>query len=197
MMKRVLPLLALLVAGLEIRAEEPKKLLNVAYGGHPRQVLDFYPAKSNKPTPVVFYIHGVGSGRVGPSSRTRLAPAGWVGPRRALHRLYLVPPETEGLTSDLVLPFGDVRFSDASEKRGNVPTLLRRVQFFWLRPIKKQGVFANSLPAGWIKNWPKTASAQPEKLHPSRSVAKSPPTGSCVRILSNRAQVKADSPSSV
>jgi acetyl esterase/lipase len=32
----------------------------VAYGSHPRQVLDFYPAKSEKPTPVVFYIHGGG-----------------------------------------------------------------------------------------------------------------------------------------
>jgi hypothetical protein len=30
------------------------------YGSHPRQVLDFYQATSNKPTPVVFYIHGGG-----------------------------------------------------------------------------------------------------------------------------------------
>jgi acetyl esterase/lipase len=59
-MKRVLPLLALLVAGMEIRADEPNKLIGVAYGSHPRQVLDFYPAKSEKPTPVVFYIHGGG-----------------------------------------------------------------------------------------------------------------------------------------
>ena len=42
------------------RADEPKKLLNVPYGKHPRQVLDFYQAKSDKPTPVVFYIHGGG-----------------------------------------------------------------------------------------------------------------------------------------
>jgi acetyl esterase/lipase len=34
--------------------------MNVAYGSHPRQVLDFYPAKSDKPTPFVFYIHGGG-----------------------------------------------------------------------------------------------------------------------------------------
>ena len=59
-MKRVLPIVALLFAGLAIRAEEPKKLIGVAYGKHPRQVLDFYPAKSDKPTPVVFYIHGGG-----------------------------------------------------------------------------------------------------------------------------------------
>ena len=35
-------------------------LANVAYGTHERQVLDFYKATSDKPTPVVFYIHGGG-----------------------------------------------------------------------------------------------------------------------------------------
>src|SRR4051794_5661326 len=33
---------------------------NVAYGKHERQVMDFYKAKSDKPTPVVFAIHGGG-----------------------------------------------------------------------------------------------------------------------------------------
>jgi acetyl esterase/lipase len=33
---------------------------NVPYGKHPRQVLDFYQAKSDTPTPVVFAIHGGG-----------------------------------------------------------------------------------------------------------------------------------------
>jgi acetyl esterase/lipase len=32
----------------------------VAYGKHERQVLDFYKAPSDKPTPLVFYIHGGG-----------------------------------------------------------------------------------------------------------------------------------------
>jgi acetyl esterase/lipase len=59
-MKRVLPLVALLIAGLGLQADEPKKLIGVAYGKHPRQVLDFYQAKSDKPTPVVFHIHGGG-----------------------------------------------------------------------------------------------------------------------------------------
>jgi acetyl esterase/lipase len=59
-MKRAFPLLALLLAGLSLRADEPKQLLNVPYGTHPRQVLDFYQAKSDKPTPVVFHIHGGG-----------------------------------------------------------------------------------------------------------------------------------------
>jgi acetyl esterase/lipase len=59
-MKRVFPLVALLLAAPAIRADEPKKLLDVPYGKHPRQVLDFYQANSDKPTPVVFYIHGGG-----------------------------------------------------------------------------------------------------------------------------------------
>src|SRR5262245_21039755 len=59
-MRQILLLTVLLVAGLQSRAVEPKKLIGVAYGTHPRQVLDFYQAKSDKPTPVVFYIHGGG-----------------------------------------------------------------------------------------------------------------------------------------
>lgn len=56
----------------EIDAEEAKRLLtakppavkptlsDVPYGTHERQVLDFYQAKSDKPTPLLFYIHGGG-----------------------------------------------------------------------------------------------------------------------------------------
>jgi len=33
---------------------------NVPYGDHPRQVLDFWQAESDQPTPVLFYIHGGG-----------------------------------------------------------------------------------------------------------------------------------------
>ena len=46
---------------------QPKKptgykptLANVPYGTHPRQVLDFYQAKSDSPTPLIFAIHGGG-----------------------------------------------------------------------------------------------------------------------------------------
>ncbi len=35
-------------------------LTNVPYGTHERQVLDFYQAKSTKPTPLLFFIHGGG-----------------------------------------------------------------------------------------------------------------------------------------
>lgn len=38
----------------------PPTKANVAYGEHPRQVMDFYQAKSETPTPVVVYIHGGG-----------------------------------------------------------------------------------------------------------------------------------------
>jgi acetyl esterase/lipase len=38
----------------------PATKADVAYGDHPRQVLDFYQAKSASPTPVVFAIHGGG-----------------------------------------------------------------------------------------------------------------------------------------
>jgi len=59
-MKKIVLLIALLFGGHLSQAAEPKQLIDVAYGSHPRQVLDFYPAKSDKPTPVVFYIHGGG-----------------------------------------------------------------------------------------------------------------------------------------
>jgi acetyl esterase/lipase len=59
-MKRALSLVVLFLAWPGLRADEPKPLLNVPYGTHPRQVLDFYQARSDKPTPVVFYIHGGG-----------------------------------------------------------------------------------------------------------------------------------------
>ena len=52
----------------EVKKEEKKQVApalaptkaNVPYGTHERQVLDFYQAKSDSPTPVVFYIHGGG-----------------------------------------------------------------------------------------------------------------------------------------
>ncbi len=61
-MKYVIPraMVVLLLLALPSQAEEPKELRDVVYGSHPRQVLDFYPAKADKPTPVVFYIHGGG-----------------------------------------------------------------------------------------------------------------------------------------
>ncbi len=35
-------------------------MMNVAYGSHERQVLDFYKAASDQPTPLLFFIHGGG-----------------------------------------------------------------------------------------------------------------------------------------
>lgn len=59
-MKRLLAIVLLAAITPWCSAEELQPLMNVAYGTHPRQVLDFYPAKSDKPTPFVFYIHGGG-----------------------------------------------------------------------------------------------------------------------------------------
>ncbi|HEY6170571.1 MAG TPA: alpha/beta hydrolase, partial [Verrucomicrobiae bacterium] len=41
-------------------AQPKPTLANVPYGPHERNVLDFYKAQSDKPTPVVFHIHGGG-----------------------------------------------------------------------------------------------------------------------------------------
>ncbi len=60
MMKRLATLTVLLCIALPGWADELKEIHDLSYGSHPRQVLDFYPAKSDKPTPVVFYIHGGG-----------------------------------------------------------------------------------------------------------------------------------------
>jgi acetyl esterase/lipase len=59
-MKRTVAFIVLFLVAQQSTADEPKQLTNVAYGSHPRQVLDFYQAKSDQPTPVVFYIHGGG-----------------------------------------------------------------------------------------------------------------------------------------
>ncbi len=59
MMRMILPF-ALLLFVQQVQAEDTKQLENVPYGEHPRQVLDFYQAQSEAPTPVVFYIHGGG-----------------------------------------------------------------------------------------------------------------------------------------
>lgn len=60
-MKRILfSFVALLVLQQALHAADLKPLKDVPYGTDPRQVLDFYPAESDTPTPVVFYIHGGG-----------------------------------------------------------------------------------------------------------------------------------------
>ena len=38
----------------------PPTVADVAYGTHPKQVLDFWKAESSKPTPLLFYVHGGG-----------------------------------------------------------------------------------------------------------------------------------------
>ncbi len=59
-MKLFVSCIAVLLAISPCLAEDLQVQLDVPYGTHPRQVLDFYPAKSDQPTPVVLYIHGGG-----------------------------------------------------------------------------------------------------------------------------------------
>lgn len=59
-MKALIGTILLSLVASQLPAGELKQLTNLPYGNHPRQVLDFYPAKSDTPTPVVFYIHGGG-----------------------------------------------------------------------------------------------------------------------------------------
>ena len=40
--------------------EVPPTKADVPYGSHPKQVLHFWKAASDKPTPLLFYIHGGG-----------------------------------------------------------------------------------------------------------------------------------------
>jgi acetyl esterase/lipase len=59
-MARYLILACIAAVCLPASASELKPMMNVKYGPHERNVLDFYPADSKTPTPVVLYIHGGG-----------------------------------------------------------------------------------------------------------------------------------------
>ncbi len=59
-MKKIVLFIALLFVVQWSQAADPKQLIDVPYGSHPRQALDLYQAASDQPTPVVFYIHGGG-----------------------------------------------------------------------------------------------------------------------------------------
>ncbi len=77
---RCFALLVILAMAVPVWSQEPLRLKDVAYGTHERQVLDFYQAKSDWPTPVIFHIHGggwhsgvVGTGRTGLTLRVRVS----------------------------------------------------------------------------------------------------------------------------
>lgn len=53
-------LLFITLLGSALNAQTKPTQANVAYGRHERQVLDFYQAKSDKPAPLLFFIHGGG-----------------------------------------------------------------------------------------------------------------------------------------
>lgn len=50
----------LVLTGLSFAENPVPTLSNVPYGGHARQVLDFYQAKSDQPAPLLFFVHGGG-----------------------------------------------------------------------------------------------------------------------------------------
>jgi acetyl esterase/lipase len=54
------PLFAQEKAKAKTRAKPAPALANVHYGTHERHVLDLWKAKSEKPTPLVVFIHGGG-----------------------------------------------------------------------------------------------------------------------------------------
>ena len=47
-------------SGIASAASVEPAFKDVSYGSHPRDLLDIYPAKTDKPAPLVIYIHGGG-----------------------------------------------------------------------------------------------------------------------------------------
>jgi acetyl esterase/lipase/lysophospholipase L1-like esterase len=86
----------------------PPTFADVAYGSHPQQLLDFWQAKSSKPTPVIFQIHG----------------GGWIhGPKEALGR-------NQGfLRSGISVVHITYRFAPANPLPGPVMDAARALQF--------------------------------------------------------------------
>lgn len=66
--------LVLSVSLAALASAQPVKptLADVPYGPHPRQVIDFYKAESDKPTPLVLFIHGGGWGALDKQNATKL-----------------------------------------------------------------------------------------------------------------------------
>lgn len=67
-MKHLTPLAILLLALSTLAQPRKPDVANQSYGPHERNVLDLYLAKSDKPTPLIIYIHG--GGFVGGDKRT-------------------------------------------------------------------------------------------------------------------------------
>ena len=77
-------------------------LSDVAYGSHPKQVLHFWKAESNKPTPLLFYIHG----------------GGWRGGNRTSG---LAPTLKKMLENGISVVSVEYRFTDEATADGVVP----------------------------------------------------------------------------
>lgn len=107
-----LPLVCLAAAP-RVTKDPAPTAANVPYGSHERQVLDLWRAKSNKPTPVAFHIHGGGwsSGDKSNALRTlqiqRLLDAG-ISVVSINYRL-IKHGEEAGLKSPVQFPLEDAR----------------------------------------------------------------------------------------
>jgi len=98
----VLAVLGSEISAVAAKAPEPT-LAGVAYGSHPKQVLDFWKAKSDQPTPVVFYIHG----------------GGWMGGDRT--RIGVLVPLPEILAAGISVVSIDYRFIPEATADNEVP----------------------------------------------------------------------------
>ncbi len=85
----------------------PPTLANVPYGKHPKQVLDFYKAESDKPTPLVFMIHG-GGWMAGSKSPVGVASFLKAGISVASIEYRFIPEATaDGVNPPVAGPLGD------------------------------------------------------------------------------------------
>ena len=102
----------------------PPTLANVPYGKHPKQVLDFYKAESDKPTPLVFMIHG-GGWMAGSKSPVGVANFLKAGISVASIEYRFIPEATaDGVNPPVAGPLGDaaraLQFVRSKAKEWNI-----------------------------------------------------------------------------
>ena len=98
---------------------------NVAYGKHRRQVLDFWKAKSDKPTPLLFFIHGggwVAGDKARPGSLVQCLDAGIS--VVSINYRYNTQAQQEGIKPPVQWPLGDaaraLQFVRSKAKEWNI-----------------------------------------------------------------------------
>jgi acetyl esterase/lipase len=90
-------------------AVPPPTFVNCSYGGHPRQMLDFWKAPSENPTPLVLYIHG----------------GGWVtGDKKDVAKLHVEKLLTAGISVVSI----NYRYSTQAQEAGIQPPVMWPMQ---------------------------------------------------------------------